>query len=113
MSNTSPPLSTACTFALIEHSRSANRIEDALKAAEHIAPVTADVTQILHELSLDGDGILFEGAQGTLLDIDHGTYPFVTSSAPTAGGGEGGVGRVAVGGAGHRDRHCGDRRPRV
>src|SRR5210317_1010395 len=67
-------------------------LEEALKAAEHIAPVTADVTQILHELSLNGDGILFEGAQGTFLDIDHGTYPFVTSSNTVAAAASTGTG---------------------
>jgi len=46
----------------------------------------ADVTEILHQHRLAGDNILFEGAQGTLLDIDHGTYPFVTSSNTSAGG---------------------------
>ena len=46
----------------------------------------ADVTTLLHEYRNDGASILFEGAQGSLLDIDHGTYPFVTSSNTTAGG---------------------------
>ena len=46
----------------------------------------ADVTAILHQRRLAGDNIMFEGAQGALLDIDHGTYPFVTSSNTTAGG---------------------------
>ena len=67
-------------------------LEGALKSAEHIAPVTADVTQILHELSQNGEGILFEGAQGTFLDIDHGTYPFVTSSNTVAAAASTGTG---------------------
>ena len=67
-------------------------LDDALKAAEHIAPVTADVTQILHDLSRSGGGILFEGAQGTFLDIDHGTYPFVTSSNTVAAAASSGTG---------------------
>ena len=46
----------------------------------------ADVTDILHKAREAGENILFEGAQGSLLDIDHGTYPFVTSSNTTAGG---------------------------
>jgi adenylosuccinate synthase len=46
----------------------------------------ADVTGMLHDYREDGKNILFEGAQGSLLDIDHGTYPFVTSSNTTAGG---------------------------
>ncbi len=55
-----------------------------MKAAETIGPITADVTQILHDLGKGDQGILFEGAQGTFLDIDHGTYPFVTSSNTVA-----------------------------
>jgi adenylosuccinate synthase len=46
----------------------------------------ADVTELLHTAREQGESILFEGAQGSLLDIDHGTYPFVTSSNTTAGG---------------------------
>jgi adenylosuccinate synthase len=57
-----------------------------LEAAERIRPMVADVTGMLHKLRADGKQIMFEGAQGTLLDIDHGTYPYVTSSNPTAGG---------------------------
>jgi adenylosuccinate synthase len=45
-----------------------------------------DVPHTLHKLRQDGKNIMFEGAQGTLLDIDHGTYPYVTSSSTTAGG---------------------------
>ncbi|AFV00209.1 adenylosuccinate synthase [Simiduia agarivorans] len=54
--------------------------------AEELKPLVADVTDILHTARESGEGILFEGAQGSLLDIDHGTYPFVTSSNTTAGG---------------------------
>lgn len=53
---------------------------------EEILPMSADVTDILHDLRKRGEPILFEGAQGSLLDIDLGTYPFVTSSNTTAGG---------------------------
>ena len=53
--------------------------------AEEIRPMVADVVALLHELREAGENILFEGAQGTLLDIDLGTYPFVTSSNTTAG----------------------------
>ena len=53
--------------------------------AEQIRPMVADVVVLLHELREAGENILFEGAQGTLLDIDLGTYPFVTSSNTTAG----------------------------
>jgi adenylosuccinate synthase len=62
----------------------AKTLDEALEYAEVIAPVTADVTQILHDLAAGGDSILFEGAQGSFLDIDHGTYPFVTSSNTVA-----------------------------
>ncbi|MCL6431989.1 MAG: adenylosuccinate synthase [Anaerolineae bacterium] len=55
-------------------------------AAERLAPHIADTSLIVHQALRRGDRVLFEGAQGTLLDIDHGTYPFVTSSNPTAGG---------------------------
>ena len=54
--------------------------------AEALLPMMADVTDILHTAREAGENILFEGAQGSLLDIDHGTYPFVTSSNTTAGG---------------------------
>ncbi len=60
--------------------------DDTMRMAEQIVPMIADVTAILHEHREQGENILFEGAQGSLLDIDHGTYPFVTSSNTTAGG---------------------------
>ncbi len=53
--------------------------------AEALLPMQSDVTKILHDARQAGENILFEGAQGSLLDIDHGTYPFVTSSNTTAG----------------------------
>jgi adenylosuccinate synthase len=59
-------------------------LDEALAYAEIVAPVTADITQILQDLSDSGQSILFEGAQGSFLDIDHGTYPFVTSSNTVA-----------------------------
>jgi adenylosuccinate synthase len=62
----------------------AQTLDSAMRAAEIIGPITADVTQILHDLAGSDKGILFEGAQGTFLDIDHGTYPFVTSSNTVA-----------------------------
>ena len=70
----------------------ARTLDAALEAAEIIAPITADVTQILNELEKGDKGILFEGAQGTLLDIDHGTYPFVTSSNTVAAAASSGTG---------------------
>ena len=54
--------------------------------AQEVEPMVADTIDILHSHRKAGDNILFEGAQGSLLDIDHGTYPFVTSSNTTAGG---------------------------
>ncbi len=53
---------------------------------EEIRGMVTDVTEELNQLRLAGKNLMFEGAQGTLLDIDHGTYPFVTSSSVTAGG---------------------------
>lgn len=54
--------------------------------ANRIAPMVTDTASALHQAMLRGHSILFEGAQGTMLDIDHGTYPFVTSSSAAAGG---------------------------
>lgn len=54
--------------------------------AERIRPMVCDTSRLLHEAMRDGKRVLFEGAQGTMLDVDHGTYPFVTSSSATAGG---------------------------
>jgi adenylosuccinate synthase len=54
--------------------------------AEELLPLVVDVTAKLHEMRKAGQNIMFEGAQGSLLDIDHGTYPYVTSSNTTAGG---------------------------
>jgi len=59
---------------------------ETLVMAEQLKPMIADVTSMLHELRTAKANILFEGAQGSLLDIDHGTYPYVTSSNTTAGG---------------------------
>ncbi len=54
--------------------------------AEQIRPMVCDTSRLLNEAMRSGKRVLFEGAQGTMLDIDHGTYPFVTSSSATAGG---------------------------
>ncbi len=67
-------------------------LEDSLAKAERIRPMVADVAQLLEQLRRDEQNVLFEGAQGALLDIDHGTYPFVTSSNTTAGGASTGTG---------------------
>ncbi len=61
-------------------------LDDSLRMAEQLKPLVADVTSLLHGYREQGKRIMFEGAQGSLLDIDHGTYPFVTSSNTTAGG---------------------------
>ena len=61
-------------------------LEETLSMADDLRNLTADVTGLAHAAYERGDRIMFEGAQGTLLDIDHGTYPYVTSSNTTAGG---------------------------
>jgi adenylosuccinate synthase len=58
----------------------------AVRYAERLAPYIADVSLLVNEALDRGEAVLCEGAQGTLLDLDHGTYPFVTSSNPIAGG---------------------------
>ncbi|MGV8712984.1 MAG: adenylosuccinate synthase [Nitrosomonas sp.] len=60
-------------------------LEEALAQAERIKPMVADVPRLLFDAHKKGNNLLFEGAQGALLDIDHGTYPFVTSSNCVAG----------------------------
>jgi adenylosuccinate synthase len=68
-------------------------------AAEQVRPFVADTGRLLHKILAEGGSVMFEGAQGTMLDIDHGTYPFVTSSSATAGGAATGtgVGPTAIG----------------
>jgi len=61
-------------------------LDECLRLAEQVKPMVTDTIDLLHNHRKAGDNILFEGAQGSLLDIDHGTYPFVTSSNTTAGG---------------------------
>lgn len=61
-------------------------LADCIAWSKLLLPMVADVTDLLHTAREEGRSILFEGAQGSLLDIDHGTYPFVTSSNTTAGG---------------------------
>ena len=67
-------------------------LEQYLGLAERLAPMVVDVSVRLARLGAEGARILFEGAQGTLLDVDHGTYPFVTSSNTVAGGASAGSG---------------------
>ena len=61
-------------------------LDEAMTMAEELRPMVCDTVSLVHDFRKAGDNILFEGAQGSLLDIDHGTYPFVTSSNTTAGG---------------------------
>ncbi|MEZ7860442.1 MAG: adenylosuccinate synthase [Parasphingorhabdus sp.] len=67
-------------------------LAEAKEWAAELLPMKADVTKILHDARDAGEHILFEGAQGSLLDVDHGTYPYVTSSNTTAGGAATGTG---------------------
>lgn len=66
--------------------------DEAMRHAEQIRPMLADVSRELNEAHLHGANLLFEGAQGTLLDVDHGTYPYVTSSNTVAGNAAAGSG---------------------
>ena len=61
-------------------------VTELLSYADKLKPYLANTSLLLHEALERGDNVLLEGGQGTLLDVDHGTYPFVTSSNPTAGG---------------------------
>jgi adenylosuccinate synthase len=67
-------------------------LDETLALAERILPMVADVPRILYDAHKTGNNLLFEGAQGTLLDVDHGTYPFVTSSNCVAGAAAAGAG---------------------
>ena len=73
-------------------------VEQATEWGRRLAPHLADTTQLVQERLARGEHILFEGAQGALLDLDHGSYPFVTSSNPIAGGActGGGIGPLQV-----------------
>jgi adenylosuccinate synthase len=67
-------------------------LEESLALAPRLAPLVADVPRGLYEANRSGKNLLFEGAQGSLLDIDHGTYPFVTSSNCVSGAAAAGAG---------------------
>lgn len=67
-------------------------IDESLALAERLQPLAGDVSSMLHQYQRREEALLFEGAQGALLDVDHGTYPFVTSSNTTAGGAATGTG---------------------
>jgi adenylosuccinate synthase len=77
----------------------AKMYDDYAAAAERIRPLVADTGRLLNGILDQGGSVMFEGAQGTMLDIDHGTYPYVTSSSATAGGAAigTGVGPTAIG----------------
>jgi adenylosuccinate synthase len=83
---------------VLEHYLKAERVDlkktldDALALSEKISPLVADIPRLLYNAMEGGQNILFEGAQGALLDIDHGTYPFVTSSNCVAGAAAAGSG---------------------
>jgi adenylosuccinate synthase len=83
---------------MLEHYYRVDRVDFAavldkyLGYAEILRPLVMDVTGFLHDCRAEGRDVLFEGAQGALLDIDHGTYPYVTSSTTTAGGAASGSG---------------------
>lgn len=68
------------------------QLEQLFEVGEKIKPMLGDVAGSLHRYRQEGSNVLFEGAQGAMLDIDHGTYPFVTSSNTTAGGAAAGSG---------------------
>jgi adenylosuccinate synthase len=74
-------------------------LDEYAAAAEKVRPFVADTGRLLNNILAGGGSVMFEGAQGTMLDIDHGTYPFVTSSSATAGGAATGtgVGPTAIG----------------
>jgi len=77
---------TAKAFG-IHNDLDVKKILDEYKAmAERIRPLVCDTAKLLNDAIVAGKRLLFEGAQGTMLDIDHGTYPFVTSSSAAAGG---------------------------
>lgn len=63
-----------------------NLLEQALSIGQRLSPMVRDTTQVLHTMLRDGKRILFEGANGSLLDVDHGTYPYVTGSTCIASG---------------------------
>ncbi|MBI3776394.1 MAG: adenylosuccinate synthase [Gammaproteobacteria bacterium] len=67
-------------------------LDETLAMGERIKPMVADIPELIYQQQRAGESVLFEGAQGTLLDIDHGTYPFVTSSNTVAGGAAAGSG---------------------
>jgi adenylosuccinate synthase len=82
----------AATFHLHDTIDYTKICQQYLEYAERIRPLVCDTAALLNNAMARGKSILFEGAQGTMLDIDHGTYPFVTSSSAAAGGASTGTG---------------------
>ncbi len=76
----------AKAFGIYEEMDFAGIREEYERLAERIRPMVCDTAHLLNQAIRDGRTVLFEGAQGTMLDVDHGTYPFVTSSSAGAGG---------------------------
>lgn len=76
----------------------ADIIDQYLQYAQRLRPLVVDTSLVINEALAQGQRVVFEGAQGTMLDLDHGTYPYVTSSYPTAGGAciGAGVGPTAI-----------------
>ena len=80
-------IAIARTFDICDPSLDMRAVRDEYERfAERIRPMVCDTAALLNQAIRDGRAILFEGAQGTMLDVDHGTYPFVTSSSASAGG---------------------------
>ncbi len=77
---------TAAAFGVAEEVNYTEVLSQYQEMAERIRPMVCDTAKLLNDAIARGQSILFEGAQGTMLDIDHGTYPFVTSSSAAAGG---------------------------
>jgi adenylosuccinate synthase len=67
-------------------------LDEALRLGEQVKPMLTDVSEAIYRYEEQGKNLLFEGAQGALLDLDHGTFPYVTSSSTTAGGASTGSG---------------------
>ncbi len=76
----------AAAFGIAQDADTAAIRAQYLRFAERIRPMVCDTAQLLNDAIAQGRNVMFEGAQGTMLDLDHGTYPFVTSSSSAAGG---------------------------
>jgi len=76
----------------VERVEPRRELDNLLALSERVKPLVVDVTEVLRDLHARGASVLFEGAQGAMLDIDLGTYPFVTSSNTTVGGAAAGTG---------------------